>query len=423
MKTLFRSLVFICIATGLVACSADEPGNGKGDNNGTEIRTVDFKEISINDVDAEIAKGQNNFSVDFFAYMAKEKISLNDKKNFAVSPLSATMCMSMLANSTGAETSDAIVRMLGASDLQSLNDYNKKLLEYLPVYNDVMKLALANNIWFSNKYPGLDNNYVAKMSEVFNSSIQTVDFSNPATKDDINAWSKRNTFSMIPTIVDHLNQNTKMLLANALYFKSSWDEKFSESATKQESFNGINGTVTADMMHLKNNLCYSEADGAKFVIVPFKESRANMFFILPPEGTPILDYVSSFSNQDLSNFTNGISGLTEVTLAIPRFKSSANMILNDVFEKMGVDTYGMNIRPTGLGNESMNADISHFTAIEVNEEGAEAAAVTITDLYTSAPAHGKADFIANRPFAYFIVEYKTNTILMAGIVQDPTITE
>lgn len=83
---------------------------------------------------------------------------------------------------------------------------------------------------------------------------------------------------------------------------------------------------------------------------------------------------------------------------------------------------GLNIAPTGIGNgERMDAMISHFTAIDVNEEGAEAAAVTMTTIWTSAPpVTRKAEFIADRPFAYFIIGKTTGSILMAGVVQDPT---
>lgn len=97
------------------------------------------------------------------------------------------------------------------------------------------------------------------------------------------------------------------------------------------------------------------------------------------------------------------------------------MSLNSTFEKMGVNTMGMNIAPTGIGNgEAMDALISHFTVIDVNEKGAEAAAVTVTDIWGAAPVTRKAEFIADRPFAYFIIEKNTGSILMAGVVQDPT---
>lgn len=112
-------------------------------------------------------------------------------------------------------------------------------------------------------------------------------------------------------------------------------------------------------------------------------------------------------------------GAYEVTLSLPKFKSSANLVLNDILEGMGVNTMGMSIAPTGLTGEKMDAYISHFTAIEVNEVGAEAAAVTVTDMYPSAPTK-PAEFVADRPFIYFILEHKTEAILMAGVVTDPT---
>ena len=58
--------------------------------------------------------------------------------------------------------------------------------------------------------------------------------------------------------------------------------------------------------------------------------------------------------------------------------------------------------------------------IKVNEEGAEAAAVTIAGVELTSmgpsepPVYPKADFHANRPFVYVISEASSGTLLFVG---------
>ena len=414
-------LPLILVAPFIFAsCSSDEPGGNYG-NNG-EFEKVDFKKIEMTAADVEAAHAEQAFGIKFLAGMAEEKKATNYKKNFAVSPLSATICMSMLANSTTADTYSSIVNMLGYTDLDALNSFNAKLLDYLPVYNDVMKLALANNVWFSNKYPSTSAEYTTKMTDIFKATPSSVDFSKSSTVDALNNWADANTFGMIPTIVEDIDPKTNMMMANALYFKSCWEEKFDVSNTVDGTFNSANGPVTTPLMSMSTIAAYYEADGVKVLTLPFKNNRAYMQFVLPPEGTDILDYVANMTYSDFQKMNDLKSQKAWIVkIALPRFKSTSNVALNSTFEKMGVSTMGMDIAPTGIGNGApMDAIISHFTAIDVNEEGAEAAAVTLTAGYTSPNVTRKTEFIADRPFAYFIVEEATGSILMAGVVQDPT---
>lgn len=103
-KASLISLTLVAISClTFTSCSSDEPGSDLNNENG-EFEKVDFKKIEMTEADVEVARVEQAFGVKFFAGMAEEKKASNDKRNFAVSPLSATICMSMLANSTTADT-------------------------------------------------------------------------------------------------------------------------------------------------------------------------------------------------------------------------------------------------------------------------------------------------------------------------------
>lgn len=210
--------------------------------------------------------------------------------------------------------------MIGCSDLEALNSYNAKLLEYLPVYNDDMKLALANNVWFSNKYSSTSADYTAKMTDIFKATPASVDFSKSSTVDAINSWADANTFGMIPSIVQQIDSRTNIMMANALYFKSCWQEKFDVSNTVDGTFNSVNGPVTTPLMSMSLTTGYYEADGAKVIVLPFKDNHAEMFFVLPPEGTDILDYVAGMTYSDVEQMTDMKSMQAYIVKTVlPRF--------------------------------------------------------------------------------------------------------
>uniref|UniRef100_A0A3B6KPP1 Serpin domain-containing protein n=1 Tax=Triticum aestivum TaxID=4565 RepID=A0A3B6KPP1_WHEAT len=65
------------------------------------------------------------------------------------------------------------------------------------------------------------------------------------------------------------------------------------------------------------------------------------------------------------------------------------------------------------------SDIIHKAVIEVNEEGTEAAASTLMHR-RAPPPPPRVDFVANHPFAYFIVEEVTGIVVFVGHVLDPS---
>jgi serpin B len=109
-----------------------------------------------------------------------------------------------------------------------------------------------------------------------------------------------------------------------------------------------------------------------------------------------------------------------VYLGLPRFKTEFAVTLNDHLRALGMvqafdggkaDFSGM----TGGSAAIHIKDVMHKAVIEVAEEGTEAAAATAVHILTSGPPPFRVD----RPFAFYIVEGTTNTILFQGRIVDP----
>lgn len=68
-------------------------------------------------------------------------------------------------------------------------------------------------------------------------------------------------------------------------------------------------------------------------------------------------------------------------------------------------------------------EVVHKAALDVNEEGTEVAAVTLVDMRAGRsarpPPQQRVDFVADHPFAYFIME-DSGTVIFAGHIVDPS---
>ena len=73
---------------------------------------------------------------------------------------------------------------------------------------------------------------------------------------------------------------------------------------------------------------------------------------------------------------------------------------------------------SGLSDEKVSiSDVIQATFVNVDEEGTEAAAVTVATLDNSVMPMRTSTFYINRPFAYIIREKTTGTILFMGKVR------
>uniref|UniRef100_A0ACD5W805 Uncharacterized protein n=1 Tax=Avena sativa TaxID=4498 RepID=A0ACD5W805_AVESA len=158
-------------------------------------------------------------------------------------------------------------------------------------------------------------------------------------------------------------------------------------------------------------------------------TRFSMCIFLPDadDGLPsILDAIASrpdFLHQHLPH------GKVEVgKFQVPRFKLSFHSSVVRVLGKLGLrlpfqetDDLSDMTEDDDSGYPLVLRDAVHKAVIEVNEEGTEAAAVTVIGIMEGCSRRPpRVDFVADHPFAYFIVEGETGAVVFAGHVLDPS---
>jgi serpin B len=344
--------------------------------------------------------------------------------NVFISPFSVSSVLQMVANGAAGDTKPEMQRVLKTTGLapDSLNAACKDLNESLNSQTNVI-LNLASAIWFQEGIH-LKPGFVATNSRFFHAGLAPVDFQKPASAQIINDWADNSTHGKIKDVVQWpFDPLTKVILANAIYFKGQWAHPFDKSATKPRAFHLARGeTKPTPMMWQRKTFDYQEGDGFQAVRLPYAGGRLQMYLFLPnPSSSPAKLLAGMDSNTWRDKILPGFRD-REGTLAFPRFKLEYDVVLNDPLEALGMRHAFDDADFSAMASERLFVSkVKQKSFVEVNEEGTEAAAVT-----TGVMAAGIAmeppkpfEMIVDRPFFFVIGDDKTQSILFMGLVFDP----
>lgn len=396
------------------------------DKNIDEIDAKDLPKplkIELRSTDKDILKTDQQFAFEFFGKVFNEEVKGEDK-SFMVSPFSLSMALAMTWNGSAGETKSAMQKTLKWNDFENddaVNSYYQKLKEALLKTDPSTKLSIANSI-FTNKFVAIKPDFIKTNTNYYNATVQSVDFSLPATKDIINKWASDNTNGLIKKVIDKTSSEDLMYLLNAIYFKGIWTSRFEAKNTSKNTFMTENGTKrTVDMMFQTAKFNYIEDENMQMVQLPYGNQAFSMLVLLPKSGKKQTDVVAALQNKEYwSKLVTSLSE-KEVDLHLPKFKTEYSKKLNDVLINMG-----MGVAFSDAANFSRMSDlpakisfVKQDTYISTDESGTEAAAVTTVGMeITSVGPTTKVDFNANKPFLYVIQENSTGAILFMGSVKD-----
>lgn len=409
-----KSLAFATLIAGTVI-SCDK----SNDNNSPDLPKP--LEIKLNSAQTRILESDKNFAFDFFGKVFDAEAADEDK-NFMVSPFSLSMALSMTWNGAAGETKTAMKNALGLSDFsdEEANTYFKTVKEALLKTDASTKLAIANSIW-TNQNIAIKESFLSLNKSYYDATAQSVDFSNTETTKRINQWASDNTNGLIKDVLQKTTEDDLMYLLNAIYFKGIWTTKFDAKNTSKMPFTYDDGTSkNVDMMKQKASFNYTEDETLQAVQLPYGNQAFSMVVLLPKDGKKLNDIVSiakenGYWNNLISSFRNA-----EVNLFLPKFKTEYNKKLNDILTDMGMGV-AFTAQADFSGMSDVSAAISfveQFTYISTDEEGTEAAAVTVVGMITTAlPTPKTVTFKADKPFIYVIQENSTGAILFMGAVK------
>jgi len=371
-------------------------------------------------LDSDISEAYTAFGINLFRALIEEEPA----ENLFISPTSAAFSLAMTFNGAAGETRDSMAVALGIAGVP-LEQVNRANAQWLEALNDTqdpkVDLALANSIWSKQGYP-FHTSFFDRTRQFYGAEVRELTFDDAALA-QINDWAKRNTRGRIETILDEIDPDDVMFLINALYFKGQWKYRFDEQVTRQGSFTRLDGSrVEVPMMNQRAELPYFRGDDFGMVALPYGNGRFSMVLALPDPGVSLSRFHDSLSPESWNTWLSALQE-TEVGVVLPRFRMESDKKLNESLEQLGMgiafDPLRADFREMGAGRLYI-AFVRQKTFVEVDEEGTEAAAVTVTGVRlvcACGPEHPILEF--NRPFFFAIQDNATGTILFMGQVTDP----
>ena len=370
----------------------------------------------------KLATADNGFAFDLLKQIAKEQ----SRENIFISPFSVSSALQMVGNGAAGETKTEMRRVLKTENLppEQLNAACKELNQSLNSQKDVI-LNLANGIWFQKDFQ-LKPAFVSDKKNFFQAELAPVDFESPKSADIINDWAEKKTRGKIKDVVSFpFPPLTKVILANAIYFKGKWAEPFDKNETKPLAFHlPGGGEKQTPMMSQHRHFSYQETDDFQAVQMSYAGHRLEMILLLPKTNSSpqkLLAKLSGNSWQDdvLAQFED-----REGTVVFPKFKLDYNVELNEPLENLGMrQVFSSAANFSAMSDEPLFiSEARQKSFVEVNEEGTEAAAVTGVAFAMTGPEPAPQlpfEMIVDRPFFFVIADVQTQTILFMGIVFDP----
>jgi hypothetical protein len=225
-----------------------------------------------------------SFGISLFEQLA----AADPDGNVIVSPVSAGLALSMVANGAeGGSLASMLAALGGAPDVAALNRGNQALMEAMR--SDDLELAVANSLWARAGVPFLPS-YLNATRDSYAARVEALDFDDPAAAARINDWVSENTRGRITEMVEPpLPGDLVLYLANAVYFKGDWKDQFLTAATRERTFHAPSGPRQHPLMHRTGSFRYLQGDGFSAARLPYEGDRFAMYLLLPDSGRSLAD--------------------------------------------------------------------------------------------------------------------------------------
>ena len=378
----------------------------------------------------------NSFAYDFSEYTYS---ALGGSGNFAVSPVSVYMALSVAAECAEDLTREEIVSALGVSYDTLRTDFSKLYRSLIFEDSDwgrlIGKLSLTNSIWLNSGMSELNakQECINSLSNSFYCYSYSADFanSNKQANRAITDFVKKQTNNRIDKDFG-ISPEVSFILMNTLYLKDLWNRDGYPLNFTGKKFDFTSSSGSVKSVKFLNGDYYLGRAYEDETFTHYYTKTANGYrlkFILPKEGYSV-DDVFTAENIEKINTLSDYNALDEENLIrynthcqFPEFSASFDSDVKGILQNH------FNIK------SMFNADTSNFSSISdmrtycsevrhtanltVNKNGIEGAAVTIMD-FAGSPGPDEytdvyVDFVVDRAFGYVITDY-SNTVVFAGVV-------
>ncbi len=287
------------------------------------------------------------------------------------------------------------------------------------------QLNIANSIWGQQGY-AFQPAFLDLLAENYGAGLRLTDFMTapePA-RQAINQWVSDQTKDKIRDLIPAgaITPDTRLVLANAIYFYAKWLYPFDGNLTQPGNFNLLDGTtVTVPMMSRLAGLRYAAGQGYQAVELPYVGDQVALTLIVPDAGR-FAEVRAALTAGELESLWGSLQ-TKQVQLSLPKFKYESSFSLAKTLGQLGMPDA---ITPGVADFSGMDgtrdlfiSDILHKAVVAVDEEGTEAAAATAVVVGTTAMPAIDVQLTVDRPFIFVIRDTQSGAMLFMGQVLNP----
>uniref|UniRef100_A0A3P9BKA0 Serpin domain-containing protein n=1 Tax=Maylandia zebra TaxID=106582 RepID=A0A3P9BKA0_9CICH len=330
-----------------------------------------------------------------------------EQPNIIISPLSISLGLSQLALGAVNETRELLMHHLHENTLPCYHQSLHSILMQLKNSD----LHIATRIFLREGF---------KPKEVFVNESHRFYRSEPAILENleqINTWVENATQGKIDDFLSALPPNLLLVLINAVHFKGEWKARFDPRFTSRGVFyldeqHMVDVEVMEDAKHPLSFFIDHELE-AQVASFPFLKSMS-LLVVVPMS---LQTNISSLAAKiDVSNLYNRLPKERAVQVKVPKFKLEYGQELKDVFIKLGLGEIFSSPNLAEISDGPLLvSSVMHKSSMEINEDGAEAAAATTVVISRAS----NPVFHLSQPFFFALMHDVTKIPIFMGVINNP----
>lgn len=322
---------------------------------------------------------------------------------------------------TEREMAEALDFRLGQSELHPA--FNKLDLDMKASAN-TFQLHIVNQLW-GRLGEVFVPAFLDTLAVNYGAGLRLMDFRGDpeGSRQAINGWVSDATEDRIQNLIPQgkIDDDTVLVLTNAIYFNADWASPFEKESTKDRAFHPLDGEqISVPTMRQTAVFPYVKGDGFAAVDLAYKGNGASMLVIVPDPGR-FADVEAKLDPTLLASILSAMES-TEVGLDLPKFETQSELPTKDALVALGMKTAFTAAADFSGIRESgglLITDVIHKAFVKVDEKGTEAAAATAVIAGDTAVPPPPVELRIDRPFIFAIRERTTGALLFAGRVMRP----
>ena len=372
----------------------------------------------------EVVNANNQFAFDLYSELNKDSDG-----NLFYSPYSISAALAMTYEGAKGQTVDEMKSVFHFPESNILRPNFAAIYNDINKGNDAYELKTGNALWVQQDYPFLPD-YTNRVEKYYGGKVANLDFVSETEKSrqTINSFIEEQTNNKIKDLIPQgvLNELTKLVLTNAIYFKGTWEWEFDKSDTRDQDFKITpTNVVKTPMMFMKPDKTlfnYASIGGLQILELPYKGEEISMLILLPTENLDSIE--SSLTTEKLNEYKNQMKETKLDAIYLPKFEFDSKYTLNENLRALGMPTaFSMDADFSGMDGtrDLFISAVIHQAYVKVDEKGTEAAAATGVVMELKSAPIPRNIFRADHPFIFIIQEKQTGNILFMGRVINPNL--